>query len=791
MTRKRIPGGEKNQKSGIVWSREELGKVLDLYISLGGKGIHEHNPRIIALGEELGRTTRSVEGQLIMYRSIERGNSYGHNNMNSICSELWIERYSNRSNNNMGQQKELFPAAFKKWTSASSGGIRKPFDRGTGRPTGERILTNMAIRLIELFDDSRFPKLLFLVGGPGNGKTDTLEYFVEKMDERFSLGGRLSQLATNFYKNYPRKVKLDLSEFGDSLPFDKLWMVQDASERDSGDKDAASSLINDLNEILLKEFKGVYICCINRGVLDKVRRKVKSLGSEVCLKIIDAIHLAVSPILVNKLSSNNDNASIWPLNGIMEDKTIEENYGVYVWPMDLESLLCATNEGNIPFLDLVDKAIDISAWELPEGIQKFNPFRVNRESLSEPKVRESLVNYLRYFELLSGGRLTFRDLLSLIAHMLNVDPKKISKDNADWGSRQQDFAKAFKAIHSLYENLWHVRMFPWKLSQKSNKQILGIIKRLKDEDEWDNDGFSALNVAKLILDSRNGWHGGYIESVLEDVAFKELDPASCLSSLQVADGGIPFDKIDGYFSKGIRIGLGKVENLLTDIEVEYLKMLSDVEENSLEYSSVSKTRLTDLPYCLGFFRRYAAILVKRSIGLRNGVFNNSSEISLFLDAIQSNKSRDEVRLKLRTALFPDEHFKVSFTSSLAQPLESIKEDAYITVKLIPAGKLFKLARFLDKRHLPVWDHLGVVINNGGESINTYINLSNYISLLKLSGDGVLAGCIPPEVLLWKDQLLSTLASGQLWDFESLDGEHLHLGSKAKVLIKENGEFNFE
>ncbi len=99
MTRKpRVKGGEKNINSGQRWSREELAKVLNLYLSDRELRIHESNEKIQKLAEELNRTTRSAEAQLIMFRSLDRMEFYGYRNMNKICRELWKE-YINRTMN--------------------------------------------------------------------------------------------------------------------------------------------------------------------------------------------------------------------------------------------------------------------------------------------------------------------------------------------------------------------------------------------------------------------------------------------------------------------------------------------------------------------------------------------------------------------------------------------------------------------------------------------------------------------------------------------------------------------
>ena len=72
MSRLRIKGGEKNEKSGKRWTKDELMEVLNLYISDPLLRIHESNVALQELGNKLGRTTRSVEAQLLMFRNLDK-----------------------------------------------------------------------------------------------------------------------------------------------------------------------------------------------------------------------------------------------------------------------------------------------------------------------------------------------------------------------------------------------------------------------------------------------------------------------------------------------------------------------------------------------------------------------------------------------------------------------------------------------------------------------------------------------------------------------------------------------
>ena len=89
---KRVSGGEKNINSGKIWTKNELYEVLQLYLCLPeGKGIHEHNKTIQTLSRRLLRTTRAVEGQLLMFRNLDKGGKYSWGRMNKFCLELWNE----------------------------------------------------------------------------------------------------------------------------------------------------------------------------------------------------------------------------------------------------------------------------------------------------------------------------------------------------------------------------------------------------------------------------------------------------------------------------------------------------------------------------------------------------------------------------------------------------------------------------------------------------------------------------------------------------------------------------
>ena len=89
----RVPGGERNDLTGTRWSRNELKIVLDAYLNEleEGVGVHEHNPVVHKVSKKLGRTVRSVEAQMLMFRNLDKFGDYSWRHMSNLCLELWRE----------------------------------------------------------------------------------------------------------------------------------------------------------------------------------------------------------------------------------------------------------------------------------------------------------------------------------------------------------------------------------------------------------------------------------------------------------------------------------------------------------------------------------------------------------------------------------------------------------------------------------------------------------------------------------------------------------------------------
>lgn len=81
-----------------------------------------------------------------------------------------------------------FPKDLVEWTGDHSGGVKRLFDSLSGRSGMDLLRTNLISKLETWASAivSRVPgtpRILLLVGGPGNGKTEAIEHTIRCLDE--------------------------------------------------------------------------------------------------------------------------------------------------------------------------------------------------------------------------------------------------------------------------------------------------------------------------------------------------------------------------------------------------------------------------------------------------------------------------------------------------------------------------------------------------------------------------------------------------------------------------------
>lgn len=293
-------------------------------------------------------------------------------------------------------------------------------------PVGQIIETPLVRRLRDLARDiaaraDSTPRWIFLVGGPGNGKSETVQDFLSCLDASLGSGGILVEALRRAFSRpglLPRKVEIQAGELGSAGPsfaanVGRLILIQDATATENALGNAAVELADDLADLLTYPSTDpvpVFVACANRGLLARAMNEAaRSFGSsnEVTQLLATVIQASsVGPEMTG-------GRACWPLPG---------NNHFACWPLDMESLI--GKEGAASPVDTVFRlATDEALWEVDGRCRDCSahtlcPFRQSAEWLRSEASRQNLLALLRRGELARGQRWNFRDVFSLAAELL-------------------------------------------------------------------------------------------------------------------------------------------------------------------------------------------------------------------------------------------------------------------------------------------------------------------------------------------------------------------------------------
>ena len=149
-----------------------------------------------------------------------------------------------------------FPAQLLSWAGNRSGGVRRLFDEQSGRPGVTVFRTNLLARLQQWCADigaskEGTPRIVLLVGGPGNGKTEAIETTMVWLDGALGCRGALVDALQAAFAPEDGKVPRTIRVAAGSLASPgrplSLSIVQDASVvAGAGGQTHASLLLQEL-----------------------------------------------------------------------------------------------------------------------------------------------------------------------------------------------------------------------------------------------------------------------------------------------------------------------------------------------------------------------------------------------------------------------------------------------------------------------------------------------------------------------------------------------------------------
>jgi len=313
------------------------------------------------------------------------------------------------------------------WHSHAAGGVHVPFQQRQS-PLGQVIETGLIRRLRSLAteianDSASRPRWIFLVGGPGNGKSETVQDFLVQLDGALGMGGALAEALRERFSRpglLPRKVEIGAADFGSSgarfaASVGRLVVVQDATATESAMGNAARELADDLADLLTSPEGSpvpVFVACANRGLLARAMNEaVRAFGNDNEVTQLVANVIQASSLGPETLAGRRQ---CWPL---------EPDDRFACWPLDVESLLAPSGDTAAPFELILDRASAPDHWEIVGRCKDCTsrnlcPFRQSAEWLRDLPTRANLLTFLRRGELARGQQWNFRGAFSLAAELL-------------------------------------------------------------------------------------------------------------------------------------------------------------------------------------------------------------------------------------------------------------------------------------------------------------------------------------------------------------------------------------
>lgn len=686
-------------------------------------------------------------------------------------------------------QSSEFPAGLLYWAGNRQGGVRRLFHEGSGRPNGDVLETPLLRRLrqwvVGVGRDEAVPRVILLIGGPGNGKTEAVETTLFALDEELRLQRGLiedlaRQSAPREGQAVPRLLRATLPGTAPTEPAREIAIVQDASvtQEDAPDVSPASTLIRELERYALEDHNHFFLACVNRGILDEAFIQAVEARNFPIRQLLDAAIKAVG--LSPKASS------CWPLSGYPH---------VAVWPMDAESLIDveeADAAAVSPAARLFATATNETRWAAHHSCVAGPacPFCLSRELLSHGPQMSSLLRILRWYELATAKRWSFRDLFSLVSYLLAGIPRHQGAraiGPCEWAAAQMQLAQnpsnrlerakllaPFQLVAAQYQ---HALFGRWP--RVGGRRFRNALKDLKLDDHPTLLGFNMFLGATrdtALPETLDAQLGGLCDG---------LDPALADPDTEVevsTQRRVYLRDVDAHFSQSVGEGLSFIRRYLSPLEVDLLKRLSD-EDDALGAVEVRRRRSAVARQLQVLLRDFSCRLVRRSLGVRAGVARDSRVLQDFERVIAGDERLlHEAVKQVEGLLNSGEKFAVSLSTTFGEALPPESRRATLTttkqrvrpLELEHSGRPNVAVRFLQA-------------GSGSLSQPVPLTYDLYRSVRELRL-GMVPASLPRTVVALLDTTRARLAGKIVRDEDALDGAEIRLGRRPEVVVRELDRF---
>ena len=445
-------------------------------------------------------------------------------------------------------------------------------------------------------------------------------------------------------------------------------------------------LLAELKTTLSDETGGVYLCCVNRGVLDDALIEAIDTSADSSRELLEAVSRAVGLF--------PDAPPCWPL---------PSHPAVAVWPMDAESLLVSpVTGGPAPASALLQVALHEQKWASLGSCQAGPscPFCSSRELLSHEREISALLKMLRWYEVASGKRWSFRDLFSLTSYLLaghQAFSRNAGITPCGWAARlvqlddlprrkgkpSRDTSSAL--FHLVAAQYQHALFHRW--DREAGPSLRRDIKELGLQD--DN---TAMGLYWFLMSRRVQYLPATISVSLEGMV-DFMDPALTDpdTKVQVSQRTTWWLRdIDVRFSRSTSEGLEYVRKyqMLSKVELELLDRIA-VLDATLSNSAIRKKRPQSANRVQRVCRDFACRVVRRTLGARTASVLDAKILNDFQAITVDVGGNDlyDVAREVERLLNTNQDFEISLTTTFGQSPPPPMQRATLVVPARPVKPL--------------------------------------------------------------------------------------------------------
>ena len=640
-----------------------------------------------------------------------------------------IDEVKKNSKEKMKTQSQIYPFKFKTWFSSNIGGVRLPMNNKSGRPIGDKIIEGNIHQLIrEMIDDFKVKKgkfLCVLVGGPGNGKTDLMEFASEVFFEKFNIDSDKGRkiLQDGFEKNN-RKAKYENKEF-------TLNLIQDASQRDSNADSPISSLFNDFEE-LAETDNVLTLICINRGILENTLSKSR-LSSEPIAKYKEVINKIHS---YNNLQSVINDSKIWGdcIGGI----------NLFTWSMDFDTLFKEDENinGNL-IKELIEKSNCLSNFQ---SGKRLSPIESAKEFLSNKDKVFNLSRLLRNNEILNGKRFTYRELFSIIAYLFHhseEDHSNYEKSLLEYENlNSKEFIKKFNILFSLYQKNTNYRFFNYFIEPKKELINICVGPYPRKQDEL-KQMFASLSKTDSNTSEIPYFISSMGSSLFDPIYFDDNvfefknDKGEVFELKKIVDKILYNQTLDcDMFGK-----------ILQPIEIDLIKVLEKIKDSyclNIDYDDFNPTQLNGVDLLKTYLNNLIVSIFKRSLLFSNFYIKDKDLIEEYLELVHRD-SGPFINV-LQESLTINNKIENSLSTNIGQTAGELKNNVIEKSNIVYIESLPK-----PQNIMPSTDQIILTYSVKGKTSPEIIVITyNLFKSIKKNEKHIFSACLDKNYLLWQE-----------------------------------------